>query len=63
MRRALSLILLVAASPAAAQELGVSATVEREEHDGRAQTTVTREDLEERLPRSAPDALRDVPGV
>ncbi|MEQ8893687.1 MAG: Plug domain-containing protein, partial [Sandaracinaceae bacterium] len=63
MRRALSLILLLAASPAAAQELGVSATVEREEHDGRAQTTVTREDLEERLPRSAPDALRDVPGV
>lgn len=30
---------------------------------GRSTTTVTRRELEERLPRSAPDALRYVPGV
>jgi iron complex outermembrane receptor protein/hemoglobin/transferrin/lactoferrin receptor protein len=32
-------------------------------HDTRAATVVTRRDLEERLPRSAPDALRFEPGV
>lgn len=33
------------------------------EHDTRAASVVTRRDLEERLPRSAPDALRFEPGV
>ena len=32
-------------------------------HDGRASTRVDRDDLERRLPRSAPDALRYEPGV
>ncbi len=32
-------------------------------HDDRASSVVTRRDLEERLPRSAPDALRFEPGV
>lgn len=32
-------------------------------HDSRASSVVTRRDLEERLPRSAPDALRYEPGV
>ena len=33
------------------------------EHSTRAASVVTRRDLEERLPRSAPDALRFEPGV
>ncbi|MCA9635424.1 MAG: TonB-dependent receptor [Myxococcales bacterium] len=33
------------------------------EHDERASTVVRRRDIEERLPRSAPDALRYEPGV
>ncbi|MEC7524645.1 MAG: TonB-dependent receptor [Myxococcota bacterium] len=68
MRRAVVLsILVLLARPAAAQELGVTATVDRDDEEeaseGRPHATVTHEELEERLPRSAPDALRDVPGV
>ncbi|HGG56490.1 MAG TPA: hypothetical protein ENK31_01705, partial [Nannocystis exedens] len=35
----------------------------RSEHRGRASSVVRRRDIEERLPRSAPDALRYEPGV
>jgi iron complex outermembrane receptor protein/hemoglobin/transferrin/lactoferrin receptor protein len=38
-------------------------TSDREAPEGRATSTVTRADLERRLPRSAPDALRWEPGV
>lgn len=53
---------------AAARARPVGRTVVREPrvqptHDTRAATVVTRRDLEERLPRSAPDALRFEPGV
>jgi iron complex outermembrane receptor protein/hemoglobin/transferrin/lactoferrin receptor protein len=34
-----------------------------QERDGRAGTTVTRQEMQERIVRSAPDALRYVPGV
>lgn len=45
--------------------LGVEADVERAPREGadRARDTVTRQELEEWMPRSAPDALRFVPGV
>ncbi len=47
------------------EELGVEARVStpNDPTADRARGTVTREQLEERLPRSAPDALRDLPGV
>jgi outer membrane receptor protein involved in Fe transport len=63
--RALAAVAIVCAlaAPARAQEeLGVSARVE-DRSGGRAEDTVSREQLETQLPRSAPDALRDVPGV
>ncbi|MCB9593270.1 MAG: TonB-dependent receptor [Sandaracinaceae bacterium] len=46
-------------------ELGVEARVRAPDDPtaDRARTTVSREELEESLPRSAPDALRSVPGV
>jgi iron complex outermembrane receptor protein/hemoglobin/transferrin/lactoferrin receptor protein len=50
----------------AAPTLGVEAAVEPEPDGtsaGRAETTVSQRELEERMPRSAPDALRGVPGV
>ena len=67
MLRSVSLLFALAcASAALAQEeeptLGVEASVEPERED-RARDTVTREELEERIPRSAPDALREIPGV
>ncbi len=46
--------------------LGVEARVDPEPDDtggGRARDEVTRRELEERIPRSAPDALRSIPGV
>src|SRR5690606_11798001 len=53
---------------AAAQARKVGRTTVRERrarpvHAERAASVVTRRDLEERLPRSAPDALRFEPGV
>lgn len=68
---ALCLALAVRASaqegePTAAPPLGVRAAVEPEGEgaaEGRASTVVTRRELDERMPRSAPDALRGVPGV
>src|SRR5690606_10665014 len=53
---------------AAAQARKVGRTTVRERraratHDTRAASVVTRRDFEERLPRSAPDALRFEPGV
>lgn len=69
-RRLFAALLLATALPpiAEAQDepLGVEAEVDREPDDtsaGRARDEVTRRELEERLPRSAPDALRSVPGV
>lgn len=53
------------ADPEDEPTLGVAVEVERapEEHADRARSIVDRRELEERLPRSAPDALRSVPGV
>ncbi len=44
---------------------GATARVQRrpEDESGRASTTVTRDEMDERVARSAPDALRWVPGV
>ena len=47
----------------AARSRTVVVHVERPEHEERASTVVRRRDIEERLPRSAPDALRYEPGV
>jgi iron complex outermembrane receptor protein/hemoglobin/transferrin/lactoferrin receptor protein len=53
-----------AAADAPARETVVSAPASAEDApEGRATSTVTRADLERRLPRSAPDALRWEPGV
>lgn len=55
----------VASSDESLPSFSASATVARvsPELDGRASTTVTRDEMRERLARSAPDALRWVPGV
>jgi len=55
--------LLVAGRPAVADETIVIVDPAPELLPGRASSTVTREDLDERQPRSAPDALRWEPGV
>jgi hypothetical protein len=59
----LLLFALVCASTALAQEeesgLGVEASIAPEPGD-RAEDSVEREELEERIPRSAPDALREI---
>ena len=47
----------------AARSRTVVVHVDRPEHEERASTVVRRRDIEERLPRSAPDALRYEPGV
>lgn len=54
----------VGPSPSAIPETQVTAPSSASEApEGRASTTVSRADLERRLPRSAPDALRWEPGV
>lgn len=63
-----ALCLLVASRAGAQDEpaTGVEASVEAASDPasaGRASTVVTRRELEESMPRSAPDALRGVPGV
>lgn len=73
MRRVTAALALAAlAAPAAAQpeeaageELGVEARLAAPDDPtaDRARTTVSRDEIEESLPRSAPDALRAVPGV
>jgi outer membrane receptor protein involved in Fe transport len=57
---------LTAGAAAQARKVGRTTVRERRapaEHADRAASVVTRRDLEERLPRSAPDALRFEPGV
>lgn len=66
MRSAAFLCLLVASPVLAQQEIGVEASAEPGRDDtsaGRARGAVEREEIEERIPRSAPDALRAIPGV
>ena len=55
----------VASSDEELPSFGATARVERprEDDDGRASTTVTRDEIDERLSRSAPEALRWIPGV
>lgn len=55
----------VASSDEELPTFGASARVERrrDDEDARATSTVTRDEMDERLSRSAPEALRWVPGV
>ena len=65
----LASLAIAAASEAAAQEASAYGATARvgstrsAENRGRASTVVSRRDLDERSPRSAPDALRWEPGV
>lgn len=69
MRVLVVLLCVLAASTASAQEdeeLGVSVAVDPSADDpdaDRARDAIDRDELDERLPRSAPDALRSIPGV
>ncbi len=63
-----AIALLASAARASAQEPAVEVTVQGEGTDrggaeGRASSKVDRDEMDERLPRSAPDALRYEPGV
>jgi iron complex outermembrane receptor protein/hemoglobin/transferrin/lactoferrin receptor protein len=53
----------VASSDEELPSYGATARVARSDEGERAATTVTRDEMDERLARSAPDALRWVPGV
>ncbi|MCA9583567.1 MAG: Plug domain-containing protein, partial [Myxococcales bacterium] len=46
------------------EEFGISATIRRDPDGNReARTRVSRRDMDERIPKSAPDALKYEPGV